>query len=172
MTMGASFCPNCGVSVQPGAHVCASCGKPLATTPAATHPIQEDVSPPSQGAAAPPEGRVTATMQQRGARIVGMAGALVVVGFALTVVSVDPSQGLWMVILYAIVAAAILLAPRRWAAWAATASTVLLAMLTLVVFVNFLPADGFILLAATLAEGGAALALHRGAHNEDSSRTE
>ena len=111
-------------------------------------------------------------MQQRGARIVGMAGALVVVGFALTVVSVDPSQGGWMVILYSIVAAAILLAPRRWAAWVATASTVLLVLLTLVVFVNDLPADGFILLAATLTQGGAALALHRGAHKEGSSPAE
>jgi hypothetical protein len=108
-------------------------------------------------------------MQQRGARIVGMAGALVVVGFGLIVVSVDPSQGEWMVILYSIVAAAILLAPRRWAAWVATASTVPIALLTLVIFVNYLPADGFILLTATLALGGAALALHRGAHSEDSS---
>jgi hypothetical protein len=113
--------------------------------------------------------RVTAAMQQRGARIVGMAGALVVVGFGLTVVSVDPSQGEWMVILYSIVAAAILLAPRRWAAWVATASTVPIALLTLVIFVNYLPADGFILLTAALAQGGAALALHRGAHKEDSS---
>lgn len=116
--------------------------------------------------------RVTAAMQQRGARVLGMAGALVVVGFALTVASADPSQGVWMVILYSIVAAAILLAPRRWAAWVATASTVFLALLTLVVFVNYLPADGFILLGATLTQGGAALALHRGAHEEDSSPAE
>jgi hypothetical protein len=107
--------------------------------------------------------------EQRGARIVGMAGALVIVGFALTVVSVDPSQGEWMVILYSIVAAAILLAPRSWAAWVVTASTVLIALLTVVVFVNYLPADGFILLTAALAQGGAALALHRGARKEDSS---
>ena len=111
-------------------------------------------------------------MHQRGARIVGMAGALVVVGFAWTVASVDPSQGEWAVILYAIVAAAILLAPRRWAAWVATASTVPIALISLVVFVNYLPADGFILLTAALAQGGAALALHRGAHQEDSSPAE
>jgi hypothetical protein len=113
--------------------------------------------------------RVTAAMQQRGARIVGVAGALVVVGFGLTVVSVDPSQGEWMVILYAIVAAAILRAPRRWAAWVAAASAVPIALLTLVIFVNYLPADGLVLLTATLAQGGAAVALHRGVRKEDSS---
>jgi hypothetical protein len=55
MTMGASFCPNCGVSVQPGGHFCASCGQPLATTPAATHPISESAPPsppPNQWATA------------------------------------------------------------------------------------------------------------------------
>jgi hypothetical protein len=54
MTMGASFCPNCGVSVQPGGHFCANCGLPLATTPAATHPIPENPPPslpPDQWAA-------------------------------------------------------------------------------------------------------------------------
>jgi hypothetical protein len=113
-----------------------------------------------------------AAMQQRGARIVGLAGALVVVGFGLTVASVDPSQGVWMVILYSIVAAAILLAPRRWAAWVATAGAVPTALLMLVIFANYLPVDGFIMLAATLALGGAALALHRGGHKEDSPPTE
>ena len=111
-------------------------------------------------------------MQQRGARIVGMAGALVVVVFALIVASVDPSQGLWAVILYSIVAVAILLAPRRWAAWVATASTVPIALISLVVFVNYLPADGLILLIAALAQGGAALALHRGPRTADSSPAE
>jgi zinc ribbon protein len=52
MTMGASFCPNCGVAAQPGARFCASCGQALATTPALTHPQQSDPTPPS--AAAPP----------------------------------------------------------------------------------------------------------------------
>ena len=117
--------------------------------------------------------RVTAAMQQRGARIVGLAGALVVVGFGLTVASVDPSQGVWMVILYSIVAAAVLLAPRRWAAWVATAIAVLTGLLTILAFgLSPLLADGLILLLVTLMLGGAALALHRGAHKEDSSPAE
>jgi len=112
-------------------------------------------------------------MQQRGARIVGTAGALVVVGFGLTVVSVDPSQGLWVVILYSIVAAAVLLAPRRWAAWVATAIAVLTGLLTILAFgLSPLLADGLILLLVTLMLGGAALALHPGAHKEDSSPAE
>jgi hypothetical protein len=54
MTMGASFCPNCGVSAQPGGHFCASCGQPLATTPAATHPIPPEASPSAEADQAPP----------------------------------------------------------------------------------------------------------------------
>ena len=77
-------------------------------------------------------------------------------GFRLLVVSVDPSHGEWMVILYSIVAAAILLAPRRRAAWVATASTVPVALLTLVMLVNALPTDGFILLASAPGIGPAA----------------
>jgi hypothetical protein len=116
---------------------------------------------------------LVAAMQQRGARIVGMAGALVVVGFALTVVSVDPSQGLWMVILGAIAAPAILLLPRRGAAWVATAMTVLTGLITILAFaLSPLLADGLILLLVTLMLGGAALALHRGAHKEVSSAAE
>ena len=38
MTMGASFCPSCGVAAQPSARFCASCGQPLTSMPAATHP--------------------------------------------------------------------------------------------------------------------------------------
>ena len=171
MTMGASFCPNCGVSVQQGAHACASCGKPLATTPAATHPLPPGGSPPNQWAAAPPRGPVTAPRQQRGARIVGMAGALVVVGFGLIVETGDPGNGRGISIVYLIAAAAILLAPRRWAAWVATASTVPTALLMLVGFASYFP-DGLILLTATVAQGGAALALHRGAPKEDSSPVE
>jgi hypothetical protein len=93
---------------------------------------------------------------------VGVVGALVVVGFALTVVSVDPSQGLWMVILYAIAAAAILLLPLRGAAWVATAITVPTGLLTILAFMlSPLLADGLILLLVTLTLGGAALAMHR-----------
>jgi hypothetical protein len=111
---------------------------------------------------------LVAAMQQRGARIVGMAGALVVVGFALTVVSVDPSQGAWMVILFAIAAAAILLLPRRGAAWVATAMTVLTGLITMLAFaLSPLLADGLILLLVTLMLGGAALALHREASKKE-----
>ena len=39
MTMGASFCPNCGAPVQSGARFCASCGQAVASTPALTHPV-------------------------------------------------------------------------------------------------------------------------------------
>lgn len=110
-------------------------------------------------------------MQERDARIVGMVGALVVVGFALIVVFGSPSSAptaAGIAIIYAIAAAAVRLAPRRWAAWVATASTVPTGLLTLVGFANYVP-DGLILLFATLTQGGAALALHRGPHNEDSS---
>jgi hypothetical protein len=116
-------------------------------------------------------------MQLSGARIVATAGALVVVGFALTVVSADPSQGLWMVILYSIVAVAILLLPLRGAAWVATASTVLTALLTAAVFASSSSnqaavADVLILLLVTLMLGGAALAMHREASRKASSPAE
>ena len=55
----------------------------------------------------------------------------------------------------------------------ATASTVPIALVTLVIFfADYLPADGLIMLTATLALGGAALALHRGPRKEDSSPAE
>jgi hypothetical protein len=114
-------------------------------------------------------------MQLSGARIVATAGALVVVGFALIVVSVDPSQGLWAVILYSIAAAAILLLPTRWAAWVATAIAVPTVVLTIAVVANGHAealADGVILLLAVLLQGGAALEMHREASRKRSSPAE
>jgi hypothetical protein len=103
-------------------------------------------------------------MQQRGARIVGMAGALVVVGFMLIVVFGDPPgapTAAAIGAIYVIAAVAILLARREWAALVATAITIPTGLLTLVAFANYIP-DGLILMTATLMQGGGALALHRG----------
>jgi hypothetical protein len=103
-------------------------------------------------------------MELSGARILAMAGALVVVGFALIVVFGDPLSAptaAWIGVIYVIAAVAILLAPGRWAAWVATAITVPTGLLTLVGFANYTP-DGLILMTATLMQGEAALDLHRG----------
>jgi hypothetical protein len=104
-------------------------------------------------------------MQLSRARIVATVGALVVVGFELTVVFGDPTSAptaRGIVIIYGIAAAAILLLPRRGAAWVATAITVPTGLFTILAFVlSPLLADGLILLLVTLMLGAAALALHR-----------
>jgi hypothetical protein len=110
-------------------------------------------------------------MHLSGARIVALVGALVVVGFMLIVVFGDPASAptaRGIAIIYAIAAASIALAPRRWAAWVATAITVPTILLTFAVFANSpLIGDTLILLTATLAQGGAALALHREASEKE-----
>jgi peptidoglycan/LPS O-acetylase OafA/YrhL len=74
-------------------------------------------------------------------------------------------------ILYGIAAAAIALLPRRLAAWVATIVAVPTIVLTVAVFASSASnqsaaADGLILLLATLAQGGAALAMHREASRQ------
>jgi hypothetical protein len=88
MTMGASFCPNCGISAQPGGHFCASCGQLLATTPTATHPIPENSPPsppPSQWAAVASTIATTAASedQRRWAILAAVGGVVVCIGSVL-----------------------------------------------------------------------------------------
>lgn len=101
-------------------------------------------------------------MMERGARIIGMAAALVVATFVLVFVALPvPSTRSWSVVIgaaYIVAGAAMLLAPRAWAGGAAVMPAVITGLFALVAFGNNI-VDGLILLAASLAEAGAAWAL-------------
>jgi hypothetical protein len=122
-------------------------------------------------------------MQQRGARIAGMAGALMVAGFELTVVLFAPttvSGSAEIAVTFLVAALVILLAPRPWAAWVATATAVITGLFTLIVGGMYVSdtsqlqslADLVVLLALTVVQGGAAWVLHRAGAQADSSQAE
>jgi fucose permease len=101
-------------------------------------------------------------MMQRGARIIGMAAALVVAAFVLVFIALlAPSTRSWSVVIgiaYIVAAAVVLLAPRASAGFAAIATAVVTSLFALVAVANNV-VDGLILLAATLIEAVAAWAL-------------
>jgi membrane protein implicated in regulation of membrane protease activity len=101
-------------------------------------------------------------MMERGARVIGMAAALVVAAFVLVLIALPvPSSRSWSVAIgtaYIVAGAAVLLAPRAWAGGAAVMTAVITGLFALVAFGNS-PVDGLILLAATLVEAGSAWAL-------------
>jgi hypothetical protein len=99
---------------------------------------------------------------QRGARIIGMAAALVVAAFILVFIALAaPYTRSWSMVIgiaYIVAAAVVLLAARAWAAGAASATAVVTGLFALVAAANYLP-DGLILGTASLIEAGAAWAL-------------
>jgi len=103
-------------------------------------------------------------MMQRGARIIGMAPAVVVAAFILVFVSLGATSTLpgsaLIGLAYIVAAAVILLAPISWAAGAAIATAGVTVLLVPIAAGNHIW-DGLILLAASLIEAGAAWALQR-----------
>jgi hypothetical protein len=101
-------------------------------------------------------------MMERGARIIGMAAALVVAAFVLVFIALlAPSTRSWSVVIgiaYIVAGAVVLLAPMTWAGGAAVMTAVITGLFALVAFGNNV-VDGLILLAASLIEAGAAWAL-------------
>ena len=99
---------------------------------------------------------------ERGARITGMAAALVVAAFILIfVVLPAPYTRSWSIVIglaYVVAAALVLLAPRAWAAGAAIGTAVITGLFALVAAGNYLP-DGLIVGTASLIEAGAAWVL-------------
>ena len=105
-----------------------------------------------------------------GARIIGAAGAVAVAGFMLAGLDRPSTLPTYRVsfVIYLVAAPVILLVPRRWAARVLTAMAVLTGMFTLIAGANDM-ADGLILAAATVVQGGAAWALHREQPRSDAS---
>jgi hypothetical protein len=99
---------------------------------------------------------------ERGARIMGMAAAVVVAAFVLVFIALlAPSTRSWSVVIgiaYIVAAAVVLLAPRESAGLAAIATALVTGLFALVAFGNNV-VDGLILLVASLLEAGAAWAL-------------
>ncbi len=91
-----------------------------------------------------------------------MAAALVVAAFVLVFIALlAPSTRSWSVVIgiaYIVAGAVVLLAPRALAGGAAVMTAVITGLFALVAFGNNV-GDGLIMLAASLAEGGAAWAL-------------
>jgi hypothetical protein len=105
-----------------------------------------------------------ALMTERVARIIGMAGALVVAAFVLVFVALlAPYTRSWSIaigVAYIVAAAFVLLAPRAWAGGAAIATAAVTGLFTLVALGNNL-VDGLIMLTATIIEAGAGWALSK-----------
>lgn len=99
---------------------------------------------------------------QRGARVVGMAAALVVAAFVLVFIALPvPSTRSWSLVIgiaYIVAAAVVLLAPGASAGGAAIATALVTGLFALIAFGNNVM-DGLIMLAASLLEAGAAWAL-------------
>ena len=99
---------------------------------------------------------------ERGARITGMAAALVVAAFIfIFIVLPAPYTRSWSIVIglaYVVAAALVLLAARPWAAGAAIGTAVVTGLLALVAAGNYLP-DGLIVGTASLFEAGAAWVL-------------
>ncbi len=99
---------------------------------------------------------------ERGARITGMAAALVVGAFIFVfIVLAAPYTRSWSIVIglaYVVAAALVLLAPRALAGGAAVMTAVITGLFALVAFGNNV-IDGLIMLAASLIEAGAAWVL-------------